>query len=147
MLLPTLFLLCYKLQLKLPKFMKKQTKIIFISFISLVIFVLGITSILAAEDLNLTGKLTNVGTAAGFKAEKPELATTLGSIIRGFLTLLGVIFMAYIIYGGYQWMTARGNEEQLTKAKAVIRGSIIGLIIVLAAYVITAFVVKSFICY
>ena len=142
--LPTLFLLFYKLQSKRPKFMKKKTKIIFTLTIILIIFVLGVTNVIAQDPepkgLNLTGKLTNVGTAAGFKSETPELAITLGLIIRGFLTLLGVIFMAYIIYGGYQWMTARGNEEQLTKAKAVIRGSIIGLIIALAAYAITAYV-------
>jgi mannose/fructose/N-acetylgalactosamine-specific phosphotransferase system component IID len=121
--------------------MKLNKKIILISTFALVIFVLTVTSSLAAEDLNLTGRLSTVGEAAGFGDKAPNLATTLGQIIRGFLSLLGVVFMAYIIYGGYQWMMARGNEEQLTKAKAVIRGSIIGLIIVLAAYAITSYVI------
>ena len=50
--------------------------------------------------------------------------------------------MAYLIYGGYLWMTARGNEETLEKAKKIIRGSIIGIIIVFSAYAITYFVIS-----
>ena len=49
--------------------------------------------------------------------------------------------MGYVIYAGQLWMTARGNEEQITKAKAIIRGSIIGIIVIFSAYAITNFVV------
>jgi len=52
--------------------------------------------------------------------------------------------MAYIVYAGYLWIIARGEEEKISKAKAIIRGSIIGLIVVLGAYAITAFVVSRF---
>jgi len=41
-------------------------------------------------------------------------------------------------------MTAQGNEQQVTKAKDLITNSIIGLIIVLAAYAITAFISLKF---
>jgi flagellar basal body-associated protein FliL len=37
-------------------------------------------------------------------------------------------------------MTARGNDQQVEKAKNLIIQSIIGLIIILSAYAITAFV-------
>ena len=47
-----------------------------------------------------------------------------------------------MVYGGYLWMTARGNEEEVTKAKNLIKAAIIGLIIVLAAYAISIFVIK-----
>ncbi|HLC89908.1 MAG TPA: pilin [Patescibacteria group bacterium] len=128
--------------------MKLEQKIL-ISFTLLTIFVLSTIAVLATDDstpaatLNLTDKLKNVGLNAGFQQtdDKANLPEMIGSIIQGFLTLLGVIFMAYIIYGGYVWLTARGNEENISKAKAIIRGSITGIIIVLAAYAITAFVV------
>lgn len=96
-----------------------------------------------ALALDISGKLTNVGTQAGYDTATPNIATTVGQIIKGLLAILGVIFMAYIIYAGYLWMMARGNEESVTKAKAIIRGSIIGIIIVLSAYAITAFVVTK----
>lgn len=119
--------------------MQNKYKISLILVLGLFIFSLAVTSVLAGE-LNISGKLTNVGTAAGFGDEKPNLAVTVGKIIQGLLSLLGIVFMGYIIYAGSIWITARGEEERITKAKAIIRNSIIGLIIVFSAYAITAFV-------
>ena len=45
-----------------------------------------------------------------------------------------------MIYGGFIWMNSRGNEQDVEKAKNIIRNSIIGLLIVIAAYAITKFV-------
>ncbi len=99
------------------------------------------TETLAA--INLTNAVQKVGPAAGFENAEPSLAQQVGQVIQGLLSLLGVIFMILIIYGGYLWMIARGNEEQVTKAKAIIRGSIIGLFIVLAAYAISTFITTN----
>jgi len=106
----------------------------------LTVMVFSLTA-LPALAVDLTGKLTNVGTAAGFQSETPNIATTIGVVVKGFLSLLGLVFMGYIIYAGQLWMTARGNEEQITKAKAIIRGSIIGIIITFSAYAIADFVI------
>ena len=61
-------------------------------------------------------------------------------IIQAFLGLLGVIFVVLIIYGGYLWMTARGNEQRVEKAKNTLQAAIIGLVIVISAYAITSFI-------
>lgn len=121
---------------------KKAT--IFFTVIALLL-ALNVGAVLAQGTLDLTGKLKNVGGNAGYSSDVSEntLPNTVGNIIKALLSLLGIIFMSYIVYAGYLWMMARGNEEQLTKAKAIIRGSIIGLIIVLAAYAITQFVLVS----
>lgn len=68
------------------------------------------------------------------------LSSRIGIIIGAVLSFIGVIFMALIILGGFQWMIARGNDQQVEKAKNLIIQSIIGLIIILSAYAITAFV-------
>lgn len=116
----------------------------------LIILLLSLTLLGAAPEgtlaLDLTGKLDTVGESAEFEeADKNTLAETVGGLIRALLSILGVIFMAYVVYAGQLWMTARGNEEQITKAKAIIRGSIIGLLIVFAAYAITSFVISAII--
>ncbi len=122
--------------------MKKITKLFLtLALIETAFFAWAVTAI-AADPLNLTSKMSVVGPAAGYGGER-TLPQIVGGIIQSFLLLLGVIFLAYTVYAGYLWMTARGNEEQLTKAKAVIRGSIIGIIIVMGAYAITAFVVNQ----
>lgn len=60
--------------------------------------------------------------------------------IKGFLGLLGVVFIILIILGGFKWMTAQGNEQQVEEAKNYIKRAIIGIIIITAAYAITHFV-------
>ena len=66
-----------------------------------------------------------------------------GSIIKTVLSLLGIVFLILMIISGYQWMIAGGNEDQVSKAKDRIRNAIIGIIIVVLAYAITAFVFKN----
>ena len=64
-------------------------------------------------------------------------------IIRTALSLLGVIFLALLVYGGYLWMTDKGNEDQVKRARNLISAAVIGLIIVLSAYAISIFVLDQ----
>lgn len=61
--------------------------------------------------------------------------------IQYILAFLGVVAVVVIIIGGFMWMTAAGNEEKVGKAKKVIIQGLIGLVIVLLAYAISAFVI------
>jgi len=47
------------------------------------------------------------------------------------------------IYAGYNWMTAQGEEEKVTKAKDTLTAAIIGLVIVIAAYAISYYVISA----
>ena len=73
----------------------------------------------------------------------PTPDSIIGTVIQTALSLLGVIFVILMIYGGYLWMTAKGNEEQVVKAKNVIIAAITGLVIVIAAYAISYFVISK----
>ena len=127
--------------------MRKAKKITIILTLILAIFILSsaLVSAQSTEDKIMIKRLTNTGVAAGYEnITTYSFPHAIGQIIRAFLALLGVVFMAYITWAGYLWMIARGDEEKITKSKAIIRGSIIGLIIVLSAYIITATVVDRF---
>jgi amino acid transporter len=76
-------------------------------------------------------------------ADETTFADILSMVIRAFLSLLGIIFLVLIIVAGYNWMTAGGNDEKVTKAKSTIARAIIGLIIIVAAYAITYFVFSN----
>ncbi len=56
--------------------------------------------------------------------------------INGMVVIMSALFMIIIIYSGFLWMTARGNEEQVTRAKTWIIQAIIGLAIIIAARLI-----------
>ncbi|MFA6215832.1 MAG: hypothetical protein WC768_04665 [Patescibacteria group bacterium] len=66
-----------------------------------------------------------------------------GKTISAFLGLFGIIFMILVIYGGYKWMMASGREEEVKKAKDIIKQAVIGLIVVMMAYAISFFVSYS----
>ena len=93
--------------------------------------------------------LNNVGGAAGYgpagAVESTDLSQKIGNIISYVLGLVGVIFLVLIIMGGVQWMVGgeKGEKEKIGKAQSMIKNATIGLIIVLAAYAITWFVVRS----
>ena len=64
-------------------------------------------------------------------------------IIQAGLILVGLAFFVLMVYGGFLWMTARGNEDQITRAKNVIIAATIGITVIVAAAAITNLVVKS----
>ena len=74
---------------------------------------------------------------------RPPL-TIAAQIINIALSLVGVFFLGLMIYAGFMWMTARGNEEQVKKAKDMIKGALIGLVIILASFGIAQFLFNYF---
>jgi uncharacterized protein YggT (Ycf19 family) len=95
------------------------------------------------DAFNKTGPLDAAANkGAGFDTDV-DFNMIVGGIITSVLSLMGVIFLVLMIYAGFNWMTARGEEEKVTKAKDTLTRAIIGLIIVLAAYAISYFVVSS----
>ncbi len=90
----------------------------------------------ALKGLNTTAN-TGFGEVPGNNVTISGIA---GKLIGAVLAFIGVLFFGLMIYGGILWMTARGNEEQVTKAKDLITAAVIGLIIVLSAYAITSFI-------
>jgi len=105
--------------------------------------------VLALADKPYSGAVNNLGTFLNGADYGPvvghaEMQDTILSSISLFITILfsflGIIFLILVLYGCFLWMTAGGNEEQITKAKKILKDSIIGLIIVLLSYSITYFV-------
>jgi len=118
-----------------------MTKKIIISLITLCLLAVILTpSLVLAGDPETIHTLLDDAAGdqgAGYIVD-PEmrqtgLARIVGAVARAFISLLGVIFISYVIYGGWAWMTASGNEEKVTKARTTIRNGVIGLIIVLGA--------------
>ena len=88
-----------------------------------------------------TGVLEDVGGTAGLA--DADLPTVLGRILGIALGLLGVVFLVLMLYAGFLWMTAGGNDEKVGKAKKLITQAIIGLILTVAAYAISGWVVDN----
>lgn len=93
------------------------------------------------EPNGLDSITTTVATQANFGQVSIEVLVA--KIIQIVLGLLAIIFLVLTILAGFRWMTAAGNEEEVKKAQATIKATIIGLVIILAAYAITYFIFRN----
>lgn len=55
-------------------------------------------------------------------------------IVKYGIYVAGLIALAFLVIGGYQYITAGGNEESSKKAVKTITSAVLGLILVFAAY-------------
>ncbi len=66
-------------------------------------------------------------------------------IINVVLTFLGIVAVGFVLYAGYLWMTSSGNEEQVAQAKKMLVNGVIGLTIILSAFGVTSYILRSLI--
>lgn len=78
-------------------------------------------------------------------ATSTDVREAIVNIIRFILGFLGLIAVIIVLYGGFQWMTAAGNEEKVSSARATLTAGLIGLVIILSAYALTQFVIGTYI--
>jgi hypothetical protein len=81
------------------------------------------------------------GQASGLTSADPRLIV--GRIINIALSLLGIVSVVMIIFAGFKWMTAGGNEENAKSAQKIIFAGVVGLVIILSAYAISSFVLQE----
>ncbi len=69
-----------------------------------------------------------------------EVRDVATSVIQTLLGLLGIVALIIILVGGFRWMTAAGNQDQIDSAKKTIAAGVVGLVIIFFAYAIVAFI-------
>jgi hypothetical protein len=67
----------------------------------------------------------------------------IGTIVSISLGVLAIVFFGLVVYAGVRWMTARGNEELVQKAKDILFAAIIGLAVVLSSFAFSRFVLQK----
>ena len=115
---------------------------------TLLFFSISTTLCFAQTNPSLQDAFSNaekISEDAGYQtSQDADLIDTIGGLISFVLSVLGIIFVLLIIYSGFIWMIAGGEEKKVTEAKDTIKQAIIGLVIVLAAYVLSYFIIETF---
>ncbi len=122
----------------------------FIIFISLVIAILAVAHLILAPSAFALDAWNAVGGSgdqfagdAGLAGAGTNLYATITNIIRWFIGFLGIIAVMLIIYAGFLWMTAAGNEQRIEKAKKVLIGALIGLLLIIFSFAIVSFIFNA----
>lgn len=121
------------------KIMKKLFKpaVLFASF--LLVFSLIATPVLAGDPFGFD-YADDLGLENTDVTDPRDMAV---NIVQFLMTFLGIIAVVIILYGGFLWMTAAGNEDKVATAKKVIIAGAIGLAVIISAYVIVNFVITT----
>lgn len=95
---------------------------------------------LGAGDFLPTDFVDNTGLGG---SDENSLENTIGNLIRTVIQFLGIVAVVIVLYGGFRWMTASGNDEKVAQAKKILIAGLIGLAIVLLSLAITNFAISS----
>lgn len=119
-----------------------RNKKIFLFSLFLGLFFVGLvaTAAIAFAQTPPDLGISQVGNTLGLPAT--DIRLIIARIIRVFLGLLGIIAVVLIIYAGFLWMTAGGNEDKVAQSKKILANAAIGLAIVLSSYAIVSFVMS-----
>jgi hypothetical protein len=94
----------------------------------------NITPDYSGEPTNINLVHPGERTIAGFTS----IADLIVALVNALLFFLFILTLIFVIYGGYMWLTALGNEERIGKAKKIVGWSFAGLFIVMGSYAIVA---------
>ncbi len=129
--------------IKTAKKQLKTIKTLLLHGASIAIGVSAPTVVLAQSYiLNAGGVGDTIQSETGLGSNSPESVAT--TVINTVLSALAIIATVLIIISGLKWMTSNGNEDKVTNAKDMLKASIIGLGIVMAAWGISIYFVGVF---
>lgn len=85
-------------------------------------------------SLKLPGGET-INAPADFKADKfTNLSSIVSEALPYIFAISGLLLFAYLVWGGFDFLTAMGDEKKAEAARGKITYAILGFIIVFAAY-------------
>ena len=119
--------------------------IIIIFFLTLPFLVFGQTTVSGDNNNNPLTVVNIIASENGPYSSDTDSDTifiTVGTIVNLVFGLLSLVFLILTIYSGMRWMTAQGNEEEVTKAKNTIKQALIGLIIIISSWGIWEIIVR-----
>lgn len=116
--------------------MKKQ-------LIALAMILMVATPFVAIKATGLDVGLNEVNSSIQLGKEDPRVI--ISRIINTAMLFLGIIAVVLVLVAGFKWMTAAGNEDQVSSAKKLMGQAVIGLIIILASWGIAQFILDKLI--
>jgi hypothetical protein len=67
----------------------------------------------------------------------------IGQYISAVLSIIGMVFMVIILYGGLVWMTAGGDSGRVKKGRDLILFAALGLIMIGLSYVVVEYIIRT----
>lgn len=122
---------------KLLAFVKKNY-----SVAVLVVLFSVLPAVALAAGSGVEGGLSDVKDSFGNTAiTADDIPRTIAQVIEILLGIAGAVAVLFVLFGGFQYMTAGGSDDQVKKGKATIFNALIGIVLIVLAYAIVNVVV------
>ena len=140
----------FKVKINYKRRLKNMRTIISKKVATLAIFMITIVPVFSlalnanaqsSDDLLWGGMQGDVEESLGLGNTDPRAMAA--SVVRILLGFLGIIAVLIVLWGGFKWMTAGGNEDQISQAKKILAAGVVGLIIILMAFGLAQMVVNE----
>jgi amino acid transporter len=76
----------------------------------------------------------------GVRCDSVDLTGAIIRVLKYVIGIAGLIAVAFLILGGFRYMTSAGNEEMVEKGKKTIINALIGIAVVILSYVIVGLI-------
>ena len=80
----------------------------------------------------------------GFQPGNLTIAYLLAVFLRISLIIAGILFLIYLVWGGFKWLMSSGEKAKLTNAKDHITSALAGLILIIFVLVIIGLINEIF---
>ena len=129
----------------MTKMNRKIKIIVFLISIFLVVFLFGVSVSAAETRISPKDPVTLEVGIGGFKQVTGGIAQYIGQIYWFATAIVGGLAVVMIIIGAVQYSSSAGNKAAIGSAKETITSAIIGLVIVLMAYLILGSISGDFV--
>lgn len=104
---------------------------------SATVWALSTLPMVAHAQGGLSGVPPPTGTAQG------DLAQVILRLINYVLAIVGVVALAYLVYGGFMYITSAGNEDKIETAKGILVNAVVGIVVIGVAAALVNFVIRG----
>lgn len=85
-------------------------------------------------SISIGGKLFSINQGDEIVVDGSLLSKYIAILFNWLIGAIGVVTVAYLAFGGLQWLGAAGNASGINKAKETIRDALIGMLLVAGSY-------------
>lgn len=109
--------------------------------------IVGFLLLFLPEPASAQGIINNVcledGKFSGGACTSCDIIKVANSLIDWLIGIITVLFAVLMVYAGFELVVSQGNPSAMESAKKKLSNAIIGFIIVLAAWIVVDFIVRS----
>lgn len=107
--------------------------------------VLGLVAVptTSVSALGLSDAQSQVESVDGLAKSADDPSGLVKNVINFMLYLVGILSVAFLIWGGIRYTTSAGDSNKVTSAKNTIMYAVIGLIVAILAYAIVNLVITQ----